>query len=123
MTAHAITDLALAAAGDDPYLALELAVKYHDQYDETAAARACECCHEQLPGGNPTQRFCTETCRKRDHARRRRMAGYVPHQPGKWYASDDERLEARRETWRVAGRKKYAKQRAARLAERAEQCA
>jgi hypothetical protein len=51
------------------------------------------------------------------------MAGYVPQPPGKWYASDDERVAARRETWRVAGRKKYAKKRAAMLLERAEQCA
>jgi hypothetical protein len=123
MSAYALTDLALEAAGDDPYLALALAVKYHDQYDETVVPRWCECCHEQLAGSNPTQRFCTETCRKRDHARRRRMAGYVPQPPGKWYASDDERQAARRETWRIAGRRKYAKQRAARLAERAEQCA
>jgi predicted nucleic acid-binding Zn ribbon protein len=69
---------------------------------------ACESCGNPLPPKRA--RFCSKACRN--------TVVNVPR-----YGSPEERLEARRETWRVAGRKKHAKKRAARLAERTEKCA
>ena len=75
---------------------------------QSAFDRVCLHCLTEFPeNDHPLRRYCDHGCRNAHYALRRRL-GLVTPQPGRIYRTDQERLEARRRTWRESGRRRYA---------------
>jgi hypothetical protein len=75
---------------------------------ERAFENVClHCLTEFAEDAHPYKRYCDPGCRNMHYALRRKLG--LPVQPVvRGYATDAERLEARRRTWRTSNRRRYA---------------